>query len=115
MCLSGAFVCAMDILPFFNKWLQIVPFPNEQHRSTIFSILIFNVFGTFLWDRIMVGVFAPKLLIASFKDFNRNDYWKLFKSVAIVALILYWVLDENVFLEIERQQAELERMEAMGE
>ncbi|RKP16975.1 hypothetical protein ROZALSC1DRAFT_278, partial [Rozella allomycis CSF55] len=38
---SVAFICALEIFPDFNNWLQIVPFP-ESFKSTFVFILFFD-------------------------------------------------------------------------
>ena len=87
-------------------------------------ILLTDVVGTMLWDRLMLLVFAPDILFASLKGTKMavglfwhpsatfiwqlsQDFFKLVRIFAIVMGILYFfTFDEETWAEIEKAQQE---------
>ena len=45
--------------------LQLVEYPTEEYGTTLLYILIFDVVGSFVWDRLMLLLFAPHIFKAS--------------------------------------------------
>ena len=67
----GAFVCAFEVSPWLNNWLQLVTLPDTAFRVKILSILFGSVVGTVAWDQLMLLVFAPEILFTAYKDTMR--------------------------------------------
>jgi manganese-transporting P-type ATPase len=68
-----AFVLAGEVIPQLNKFLQLVPFPTPQFRNAILLLLAADLGCSFLWDRLMTLVFAPRVLRASFEVNCRGE------------------------------------------
>ena len=64
----GAFVCAFETSPWLNKWLQLVPMPDDDFRFKILGVLAVTVLGTIAWDQIMLFLFAPHVLFTAYRD-----------------------------------------------
>jgi len=58
----GAFVCAFEVSPMLNTWLQLVTMPGHAFRVRILVILAVSVAGTVAWDQLMLLLFAPQIL-----------------------------------------------------
>lgn len=61
----GAFLCAMEFVPEFNAYIQLVKFPDEEFQYTILFILFINIALCYFLDRLLVRIFAPQLLAAN--------------------------------------------------
>jgi manganese-transporting P-type ATPase len=59
------FLLASETIPQLNKFLQLVPFPTPQFRSFVLTLLAADIGCSFLWDRLMTFLFAPRVLRAS--------------------------------------------------
>ena len=90
----GAFVCAFEVIPWLNNWLQLVTMPDTAFRTTILSILAVSVVGTVAWDQLMLLVFAPDILFTAYRDTIRAlptpaDMVKQSKKPLFGALMAY--------------------------
>ena len=63
----GAFVCAFEVIPWLNNWLQLVTMPDTAFRTTILSILAVSVVGTVAWDQPCLLIFAPDILFTAYR------------------------------------------------
>lgn len=45
--------------------LQLVEYPSEGFQYRLMFVLLANVIGVFVWDRLMLAIFAPHVLRAS--------------------------------------------------
>lgn len=59
------FLLASETIPQLNKFLQLVPFPTPAFRSFVLTLLAADIGCSFLWDRLMTFIFAPRVLKAS--------------------------------------------------
>eukprot|EP01127_Copromyxa_protea_P019679 TRINITY_DN6440_c0_g1_i1.p1 TRINITY_DN6440_c0_g1~~TRINITY_DN6440_c0_g1_i1.p1 ORF type:complete len:1356 (+),score=374.54 TRINITY_DN6440_c0_g1_i1:25-4092(+) len=108
LCAIGVFVAATEAMPVFNKVLQCVPFPSEEFSETIFTLLVLNVVGVFMWDLLMSAIFNPKLLVTSFKAITKEDLTAIFKMGLLMYLLIAFLTpsEENYELlkaELEKQ------------
>ena len=61
-------MCAFEVIPWLNNWLQLVTMPDTAFRTTILSILAVSVVGTVAWDQLMLLIFAPDILFTAYRD-----------------------------------------------
>ena len=59
------FLLASETIPQLNKFLQLVPFPTPAFRSLVLALLAADIGLSFIWDRLMTFIFAPRVLRAS--------------------------------------------------
>jgi cation-transporting ATPase 13A1 len=71
LCGVGLFTAASEHYPLFNGTLRLVQLPNDEFRYRLLAILSVSVFGAFLWDRLIVAIFAPKLFVRGYVDAYR--------------------------------------------
>ena len=64
----GAFVCTFEAAPWINRWLQLVPMPDDAFRVRILATLLVSVLGTIAWDQLMLLIFAPRILFTAYRD-----------------------------------------------
>mmetsp|Transcript_21931 Transcript_21931/g.41825 ORF Transcript_21931/g.41825 Transcript_21931/m.41825 type:complete len:442 (-) Transcript_21931:517-1842(-) len=67
-CCAGTFIAAFEVIPELNKLLQLVPLPSDEFRGQMLRTLGLSVGGALLWDRICTAVFAPRLVMAGYRD-----------------------------------------------
>lgn len=64
ICIGGVAFAAWEVLPEANKMLHFYPFPDDAYRWTVMRNIFLVVGGTFIWDRLMTAIFAPKVFRA---------------------------------------------------
>lgn len=107
--LAGTFILvfmfASESVPKMNRYFQLVPFPDDAFRNFILTILVMDLVGTFLFDRLMKFIFARDILRAAFQGTRREDVMILARTFAIIGFLMYQ------FLGSEHQWDELMAME----
>jgi len=105
------FMFASESLPGLNKYFQLVPFPEDSFRDFILQLLMFDVAGSFLFDRLMKFIFAPQILFASLKGTTIKDVFGLARTVGIIFFIMYNLLgNEETWEELMLQEGRLEEL-----
>lgn len=64
-CIGGVIVAAWEFVPQLNEMIQLAPFPDDWFRYKVVILVASTILGTFLWDRLCVYLFAPKVFKAS--------------------------------------------------
>merc|ERR1712153_227996 len=82
------FMFASESIPSLNKYFQLVPFPEDSFRDFILLILMFDVAGSLIFDRLMKFIFAPQILFASLKG---TTFWDVF-GVARTVAVIFWIM-----------------------
>ena len=65
---------AWEVVPTANKMLHLVPFPDNQYRYTVMALVFACIGGTFLWDRLITMVFAPKVFKAMLDEGKKTSF-----------------------------------------
>eukprot|EP01001_Neometanema_parovale_P006680 NODE_3029_length_1291_cov_130.647260_g27_i1.p1 GENE.NODE_3029_length_1291_cov_130.647260_g27_i1~~NODE_3029_length_1291_cov_130.647260_g27_i1.p1 ORF type:complete len:221 (-),score=40.23 NODE_3029_length_1291_cov_130.647260_g27_i1:180-842(-) len=86
--MAGAVVCAYELIPTLNEWLQLVTFPTDQLRITILTILVINISFTLAWDRLCLWIFAPHILRASAAEYSWEGVFAGLKKIVMFSTIL---------------------------
>lgn len=103
----GVFMCASELVPQVNKWLQLEPFPSVEFRNMVLFVLGLDVIGAYLLDRLLLGVFAYNVLVASFKAMTKSEMIMIARVIIVVTAIMYYFSTRDYtefWLEYERQQ-----------
>jgi manganese-transporting P-type ATPase len=107
--LAGTFILvfmfASESVPKMNRYFQLVPFPDDTFRNFILVILVMDLVGTFIFDRLMKFIFARDILKAAFQGTRRQDVIVLARTFAIVGFLMYQLLGAD------QQWEELMKME----
>merc|ERR1711991_670394 len=64
LCIAGIVVASWEMVPQFNELVQLAPFPDDQFRYKVVILVLTTITGTFLWDRLCILLFAPKIFDA---------------------------------------------------
>jgi len=103
------FMFASESLPGLNKYFQLVPFPEDSFRDFVLQLLMFDVAGSFLFDRLMKFIFAPQILFASLKGTTIKDIFGVARTVGVIFFIMYSLLgNEETWEELMLQEGRLE-------
>jgi len=103
-CGIGIFLAATESLPVFNKFLQLVPFPDLKFSKLLSGVLLLDVFCAFAWDRLMVFLFAYDIFVAGLKDTSSQDIKKFAKMIIIMfILIQVFTPSEEDFVSMQEE------------
>eukprot|EP01147_Barroeca_monosierra_P010353 gene10353-2488_t len=111
ICGVGAFLAASNLFPQFNTILELVEYPSEGFRQNFCILLVVNVLATFLWDRLMLFIFARHVLVAGLRSITKADIRATVKMLLIVGTILYLLAsaDKEFWDDFERAIEENEQ------
>mmetsp|Transcript_37276 Transcript_37276/g.62724 ORF Transcript_37276/g.62724 Transcript_37276/m.62724 type:complete len:133 (-) Transcript_37276:292-690(-) len=102
--------------------------PSSEFRSSILYALALSVLGAFVWDRLCVGIFAPRLLMAGYKDAwnalpSREEGFQTLVKLVMGAFVfgLYIYTENFVILilafyfwkQLKKQEAKIKATEEM--
>ncbi|CAB9496617.1 Probable manganese-transporting ATPase catp-8 [Seminavis robusta] len=103
------FMFASESVPAMNRYFQLIPFPDDATREFILTILAMDLIATYVFDLLMKFIFARHILIASFKETTWSEIFKLLRTFAVIAFLMYSFLgSDETWEEMERAMAELE-------
>jgi manganese-transporting P-type ATPase len=111
----GTFLCASESIPQLNSGLQLEPFPSVAFRNTVLVFLTMDVICAFLWDRLLLGIFAYPVLKASLESTTRKEMIAIARVILIVSALVYWLATQDyteLMAELERQEAEAKLAES---
>jgi cation-transporting ATPase 13A1 len=94
--LAGTFVLvfmfASESVPQMNRYFQLVPFPDEAFRNFILLILIMDLVGTYVFDRLMRLIFAREILIESMKGTTKRDVFVFARTFFFVGFLMHYFM-----------------------
>jgi len=98
------FCCASETIPQLNKYLKLEPFPDGKFRNTILGILAADLFCSLLWDRLMVLLFAPKVLFASVDGLNFSHVMTGAKVLVLSYVAVYFFSTQDFEEDLHAQE-----------
>ena len=97
--LAGTFVLvfmfASESVPQMNRYFQLVPFPDEAFRNFILTILVLDLVGTYIFDRLMRLIFAREILIESMKGTTSKDVYVFVRTFFFVGFLMYYFMGKE--------------------
>jgi manganese-transporting P-type ATPase len=94
--LAGTFILvfmfASESVPQMNRYFQLVAFPDEAFRNFILTILVLDLVGTFLFDRLMKLIFAREILFASLKGTTSKDVIVFGRTFLFAGFLMYYFM-----------------------
>lgn len=84
VCIGGVAFASWEVLPEFNRALHFYPFPDDEYRVRVITQVMMVVVGTFVWDRLVLAVFAPEIFRAMWQETLKTkvtDVLPVFASV----------------------------------
>lgn len=58
------FICAVEISPELNEFMELVPWPSTDLQIKICGVIVFDLIGSFLVDRIFIFLFTKRVEVA---------------------------------------------------
>lgn len=102
--LAGTFILtfmfASESVPQMNRYFQLVSFPDDAFRDFILIILVLDLVGSFLFDRLMRFIFAREILVASMRETRAQDIMSLAKTFIIMGVLMWNFLGDETFSEL---------------
>lgn len=86
LCIILVAICAWGAIPYLNQILNLVVVPEEL-RMQVMGTLFVSLVGTFVWDRLMIAMFAPTIfqaMIDEAKSVRLADCVPLLKTVGYI-------------------------------
>jgi len=108
----ATFMFANESVPSLNKYMQLVPFPEDHFRNFIMKILVSDILICLTFDRLMKLIFAPEILFASLKGTTLKDVMSLGRTVAVIYFLMKTLLGDNE--QWEEMLREEGRMDELG-
>merc|ERR1719198_2877842 len=100
-------VCAWEVIPYLNSTLGLVQLPDDETRYQLLSLIGATLGGSFLWDRLCLAIFAPRIFASQIRELaslRLSDFWgpNAPKYIAGVALGAFWLIytEGNMILAI---------------
>ena len=72
MCIGGVVVASWEMVPQLNDLIQLAPFPDDAYRYKVVFLIMATIAGTFLWDRLCVLLFAPRIAKAAAAEASKT-------------------------------------------
>ena len=73
LCIGGVVVASWEMVPQLNELIQLAPFPDDVFRYKVVLLVVATIFGTFLWDRLCVLLFAPRVAKAMASEASKTQ------------------------------------------
>merc|ERR1719231_1364529 len=77
-CVAGIVVCAWEMVPSLNSALGLVTLPSDELRYQLLAIIGVTLVGSFVWDRLCVAIFAPRIFASQLNELyslSISDFW----------------------------------------
>lgn len=74
MVVGGVAAAAWEFSPQANELLHLSPFPNDAFRWKVMGLVGTTILGTFIWDRLMIFIFAREHFRASMETASKTTF-----------------------------------------
>lgn len=68
ICVAAVAACAWGVMPQANEMLHLAPFPSDEFRWKVMTLVGTSLVGTFIWDRLATAIFAPVIFKAMLNE-----------------------------------------------
>merc|ERR1712008_381530 len=123
-CIAMVAVAAWELMPQGNALLHLAPFPSDEFRWKVMSLVFMSLGGTFIWDRLCIAIFAPEIMAAmvdNAKQTTTEDIMQVVRTLLKVGGCLAVYLSGNPLIWIgaiwfyRKQKAQAEAAEAAAD
>ena len=100
-CIGGVGACAWQLSPQLNTMIHLHPFPDDVFRYKVMAMVLLSIVGTFIWDRLMLLIFSPKIFRAMLDELFKTgikDILPMFKSLLKVFLVCCCLALEHIYV-----------------
>eukprot|EP00463_Aulacantha_scolymantha_P006186 TRINITY_DN7753_c0_g1_i1.p1 TRINITY_DN7753_c0_g1~~TRINITY_DN7753_c0_g1_i1.p1 ORF type:complete len:179 (+),score=15.62 TRINITY_DN7753_c0_g1_i1:142-678(+) len=99
ICVAGVACCAWGISPKMNAMMHLEAFPSDSVRWQVMTLVAVSLIGTFIWDRLITAIFAPKIftvVLQQAKSTSLKDLWPVVKTALKVLLGVGLLASQNI-------------------
>ena len=103
LCIGGVVAASWEFFPALNELIQLTPFPDDQFRYQVISLVMATIAGTFLWDRLCLLVFAPAHFKSVWEEFTKTtfaDFLPILKTVGKIVAVILLLSTGNILILI---------------
>lgn len=100
-CIAGVVVASWEMVPQLNEMLQLAPFPDDAFRFKVVALVTATIFGTLVWDRICVWLFAPKVFAVMMEEARHTtpaDLVPVLRTAGLIVLVVVLLGTGNLLL-----------------
>jgi len=95
-CVAGVVIAAWEVVPQLNDQLGLVALPDDETRYKLLLTIATTLVGSFVWDRLCVAVFAPRVFasqVDEIRSLSISDFWgpNSSKHVGMAVAALAWL------------------------
>ena len=92
LCVALVATCAWGVFPEINAMVHLAPFPDDSFRWQVMALVAASLVGTFIWDRIVVAIFAKDIFGAMMDSARRTTLKDLMPVFSTAAKVVGGVL-----------------------
>jgi manganese-transporting P-type ATPase len=106
------FMFASESVPQMNRYFQLVPFPDDAFRNFILTILVLDLVGTYIFDRLMRFIFAREILVESMRGTTTKDVYIFLRTFFFVGFLMHLFMgrDETWVELLAREEAQMKAL-----
>lgn len=109
------FMFASETVPGLNKYFQLVPFPNDEMRDYVLTILVMDLISTYMLDVACKFAFCRDILIESMKEsLTWQQIYTFGRTFAVIFFVMYNFMGNSETWE-QLELMEKEMAEQMSE
>ena len=106
---------ASETVPSLNKYMQLVPFPDDEFRNFILWILAADVGACLVLDRLMKFLFSPQILYASLAGTTAKDILSLGRTIGVILAFMYMMLgNDEQWEELMIEEGRLDELNGLN-
>ena len=101
LCIAGVAACAWGFSPYVNSMIHLEAFPDDKFRWQVMFLVFLSIGGTFIWDRLVTAIFAPKVFKAMIDEGKKTtfkDVLPLLKTAGMVAGGLFVLANGSILM-----------------
>jgi cation-transporting ATPase 13A1 len=101
LCVAGVAGCAWGIRPELNELIHLEAFPDDAFRWKVLGLVGLSIVGTFLWDRLILCLFAPDIfaaMVSEAKKTTLKDVTPILLTLAKVGAGFFVLATGNVLV-----------------
>jgi cation-transporting ATPase 13A1 len=87
-CVAGCAACAWGMFPELNELIHLEAFPNDEFRWKVMTLVGMSIVGTFVWDRLCVALFAPRIFGAMLDEARNTTLADMMPAVMSLGKVL---------------------------
>ena len=99
--IAALFVLSWGLAPELSALIHLYPFPDDEFRWKVLGLVTTSLLGTFVWDRLITMLFAPKIFQAMMAEAYKTTVADLIPVVRTAGKVVVGCLvffSGNIFI-----------------